>query len=143
MSTNFSFCSDKKCVKVSNNSIRATKRIKTRQDQGLDLILLNRTGGGGCTSMLAVWLPLWHSCLPKTYGGGPEYYRNFKRVGTKLERCLPKNQHNQRKFLNFENWCSGKLSKIGHHYSDLKLLCYPKMSITRNLLLNSDDFWHR
>ena len=24
--------------------------------------------------------------------------------GTKLERVLPKNQHTQRKLLNFENW---------------------------------------
>jgi hypothetical protein len=25
---------------------------------------------------------------------------------------LPKSQHTQRKLLNLENWCSGKLSKI-------------------------------
>ena len=33
----------------------------------------------------------------------------------KLERFLPKNQHSQRKFLNFENWTNGApqyLSKI-------------------------------
>ena len=41
----------------------------------------------------------------------------FKRGGTKLERFLPKNQHTQRKFLNFENWVSGEVSKIGHHFS--------------------------
>ena len=29
----------------------------------------------------------------------------------KLERFLPKNQHNQRKFLNFENWTNGEVSK--------------------------------
>ena len=28
----------------------------------------------------------------------------FKTGGTKLERFLPKNQHTQRKLLNFENW---------------------------------------
>ena len=33
----------------------------------------------------------------------------FKRGGTKLERFLPKNQHPQRKLLNFENWISGGL----------------------------------
>ena len=33
----------------------------------------------------------------------------FKRGGTKLESFLPKNQHTQRKLLNFENW---KFSKI-------------------------------
>ena len=31
--------------------------------------------------------------------------------GTKLERFLPKNQHTQRKFLNFENWVNGEVSK--------------------------------
>ena len=30
---------------------------------------------------------------------------------TKLERFLPKNQHTQRKFLNFENWTNGEVSK--------------------------------
>ena len=28
----------------------------------------------------------------------------FSNGGTKLERFLPKNQHTQRKLLNFENW---------------------------------------
>ena len=43
----------------------------------------------------------------------------FKRrpEGTKLERFLHKNQHTQRKLLNFGFWINGKLSKIGHHYS--------------------------
>ena len=43
--------------------------------------------------------------------------------GTKLERFLPKNQHTQRKILNFENWLNGEVLKIGHHFSkesDLK-----------------------
>ena len=31
--------------------------------------------------------------------------------GTNLERFLPKNQHTQRKLLNFENWTNGKVSK--------------------------------
>ena len=35
----------------------------------------------------------------------------FKRGDTKLERFLPKNQHTQRKLLNFEFWINGKLSK--------------------------------
>ena len=34
---------------------------------------------------------------------------SFQTVGTKLERFLPKNQHTQRKLLNFENWISGGL----------------------------------
>ena len=40
----------------------------------------------------------------------------FQAGYTKLERFLPKNQHTQRKSLNFENWCSGVLSKIGHYF---------------------------
>ena len=33
----------------------------------------------------------------------------FSNGGTKLEWFLPKNQHPQRKLLNFENWISGGL----------------------------------
>ena len=32
--------------------------------------------------------------------------------GTKFERFLPKNQHTQRKLLNFENWGNGEVSKL-------------------------------
>ena len=32
--------------------------------------------------------------------------------GYKLERFLPKNQHTQRKLLNFENWVHGEVSKV-------------------------------
>ena len=34
---------------------------------------------------------------------------SFQTGGTKLERFLPKNQHTQRKLLNFENWIRGGL----------------------------------
>ena len=36
---------------------------------------------------------------------------SFQTGGTKLERFLPKNQHTQRKLLNFENWVNGEVSK--------------------------------
>ena len=36
---------------------------------------------------------------------------SFQMGGTKLERFLPKNQHAQRKLLNFEFWINGELSK--------------------------------
>ena len=36
---------------------------------------------------------------------------SFQAGGTKLERFLPKNQHTQRKLLNFENWVNGEVSK--------------------------------
>jgi hypothetical protein len=42
--------------------------------------------------------------------------------------------------LNFENWSSGELSKIGHHfrkYSGFKIDVIKKMSITKDMLLNS------
>ena len=38
--------------------------------------------------------------------------------GIKLERFLHKNQHSQRKLLNFEFWINGELSKIGHIFSN-------------------------
>ena len=45
----------------------------------------------------------------------------FSNLGTKLERFLHKNQHTQRKLLNFELWINGELSKIGHHFSNKKI----------------------
>ena len=42
---------------------------------------------------------------------------SFQMGGTKLQRFLPKNQHTQRKLLNFENWVNGEVSKIGHDFS--------------------------
>ena len=42
---------------------------------------------------------------------------SFQTGGRKLERFLLKNQNAQRKLLNFENWLSGEVSKIGHHFS--------------------------
>ena len=42
----------------------------------------------------------------------------FLSGGTKLERFLHKNQHTQRKLLNFEFWINDELSKIGHHFSN-------------------------
>ena len=37
---------------------------------------------------------------------------SFPAGGTKLERFLPKNQHTQRKLLNFENWVNGEVPKF-------------------------------
>ena len=41
---------------------------------------------------------------------------SFQTGGTKSEKILPKNQHTQRKLLNFENRVNGEVSKIGHHF---------------------------
>ena len=45
---------------------------------------------------------------------------SYQAGGTKLERFLPKNQHTQRKLLNFENWVNGEVSKIGHYFRKKK-----------------------
>ena len=36
---------------------------------------------------------------------------NFQEESSKLKRFLHKNQHTRRKFLNFENWTNGEVSK--------------------------------
>ena len=36
----------------------------------------------------------------------------------KQERFLARYKHTKMKLLNFENWCSGELLKIRHHYSN-------------------------
>ena len=52
---------------------------------------------------------------PAESGGHlPQQYGNTE--GTKLERFLPKNQHTQRKLLNFENWViMGRCQKVQNH----------------------------
>ena len=45
--------------------------------------------------------PVWH------YGSW-----SFQMGCTELEGFLPKNQHTQRKSLNFENWVNGEVSKL-------------------------------
>ena len=50
--------------------------------------------------------------------------------GTKLERFSHKNQHTKKKLLNFGFWINGKLSKIGHHFSDKQNL---KLNLSKNL----------
>ena len=46
-------------------------------------------------------------------GNGNAGYGVFKRGGgTNLERFLPRNQHTQRKLLNFENWVNGGLKSF-------------------------------
>ena len=36
----------------------------------------------------------------------------FSSQGTRLDRFLPKNQHTQKKLLNFENWVNWEVSKV-------------------------------
>jgi hypothetical protein len=79
---------------------------------------------------------------------------SFQAGGTKLEIFLHKNQHTQRKVLNFEFWINGELSKIGHHFINkviLKLIslknvnnkkCAPKLVFfnEKKNEKDSDDF---
>ena len=59
---------------------------------------------------------------------------SFQSGGTKLVRFLPKNQHTQRKLLNFENWVNGEVSKVPKFDQNLtfnvNFLCqnYPNLS---------------
>ena len=55
---------------------------------------------------------------------------SFQAGGTKLERFLPKNQHTQRKLLNFEFWFNAELSKIEYHFSNKVIY---KLIITKNV----------
>ena len=48
-----------------------------------------------------------HMCKLWRYG-----LWSFQTGGKKLERLLPKNQHTQRKLLDFENWINGGLRSI-------------------------------
>ena len=63
------------------------------------------------TTRIAIDLHIY----PETPQARLGYYRvwqyglsSFQTGGIKLERFLPKNQHTQRKFLNFENWTNGE-----------------------------------
>ena len=40
----------------------------------------------------------------------------FSNGGYKIRKIFAKNQHTQRKLLNFENWVNGEVSKIGHNF---------------------------
>ena len=63
----------------------------------------------------------------------------FSSGGTKLERFLHKNQHTQRKFLNFESWTNGESQQLAKirvckvDYFILPLFLMPKLrSVTQN-----------
>ena len=64
----------------------------------------------------------------------------FSSGGTKLERFLHKNQYTQRKLLNFDNWCSGELSKIEHHFSSTvkNKTCAPKLVFFNEKIIEKD-----
>ena len=57
-----------------------------------------------------LFMPFGHLGL-EPFGSGVWQYGlwSFQTGGTKLESFWPKNQHPQRKLLNFDNWISGGL----------------------------------
>ena len=57
----------------------------------------------------------------------------FSSRGYKIRKILHKNQHTQRKLLNFEFWINGELSKIGHHFSNKVIY---ELILSKNVLLN-------
>ena len=94
--------------------------------------------------------------VPKVVDGqqyGNTGCRVFKRgVQNGKDFCLRNNMLTGNYVLTFENCCSGKLSKIGHHFSNkvtrkLILLkkCAPKLVFVnkQNIEIDSDYFWCR
>ena len=57
-----------------------------------------------------MWEKGW-KCIHDLYGYTGCRVFSFQTGVTKLEKILPKNQHIQRKLLNFEKWCIGEVSK--------------------------------
>ena len=43
----------------------------------------------------------------------------FSSGGYKIRKIFAREQHTQRKSLNFEFWINGELSKIGHHFCNI------------------------
>ena len=56
---------------------------------------------------------------------------------------LPKNQHTQRKLLNFENWCNGEVSKSAKILLSKSIFYVKTQRIKKKIEKDSDDFWHR
>ena len=63
----------------------------------------------------------------------------FSIGGTKLERLLPKNQHTQKKSLNFDNWCKGSFT----NYVDKILAFFDHLSPCVDIFygINVDKMW--
>ena len=59
---------------------------------------------------------------------------SFQTGDTKLERFLPKNQHTQRKLLNFEFWINGEPSKSAK-ISNSKSIFYVKNQLNLSQIL--------
>ena len=54
-------------------------------------------------------------------GSGSTDCEVFKKGTQNHKIILAKNEHTQRKLVNFENWSKGELSKIKHHFRKYNL----------------------
>ena len=62
-----------------------------------------------CSALFKLAMAIMRKYKDQKYGN--KDFRVFKREDTKLERVLPKNQHTQRKLLDFVNWFNEEVSK--------------------------------
>ena len=84
-----------------------------------DVRLISKSNLGLTANLLLVHIGKLHISSQQSWSGVecPIWqYGLWSFQTTKLKRFLPKNQHTQRKLLNFENWVNGEVSKIGHHF---------------------------
>ena len=85
---------------IQDMEFKGWTKIKNQHGYYLAVKRDNDPAVGGIITSLYIMTNLW----------------SFQTGGTKLEIFLPKNQHTQRKLLNFENWVNGEVSKIGRHF---------------------------
>ena len=111
-----------------------------------DLLNNQKVQNGNLSPLLMYWQIYY---LAYIYWKLWQYWLwSFQAGGTKLKKKLHKNQHTQRKLLNFEFWINGDLSKIGHHFSSKSIW---KINLSNNVnnkkcasklvFLNEFEFW--
>ena len=87
-------------MKFSRIVVFPVRRYYERQLDGLGFSLVHTRLSSGRSSGFWSCFTLWQ------YG-----LWSFQKEGTKLEMFVPKDQHTQRKLLNFENWISMGLTE--------------------------------
>ena len=74
------------------------------------------------------------------YYGSTDYGVSSPRIQNQKDFCLQINIGSQRKLLNFENWFSGELSNIGHHFCNIGFNCLSIGLILTIYVLNFGTF---
>ena len=94
----------------------------------------------GFTLILTIpsWCTYFNVCILWQYG-----LWSFQTGGAKLEIFLPKNQHTQRKLLNFENWVNGKVSKSAKIWLS-KSIFYVKNDpdLSQSYVISQHELWY-